>query len=724
MKKLFFIILSLFIINIQAQKKVDLDSLFNVLKTNISEKQKVDTYIQIVRQVRKTDSLQAITNINKALNIAKKINYKEGIIEAKFEEAFFTNLYGNPELALNLYKELIKNATKIGHKKIIGKSYFQIGLIYKTKSDYSNSIKNNIKSAEAFEEIKDTASFIVVYSYIAGLSLYQDNYAFALKYYLKLLDISKKKNDLEGIALCYNNIGIIHKQNNEFDDAINNYKKSLIIYEKLNDSARISDCLNNIGSINEVKGNYSEAMINLKKSLGIRIKLKDTFSIAESYNSIGKVEFGLGNFTKSLENYFQSIQINKSFESKLNKTNSLIGIGKNYYKQNKFNNAKQYLEEGIFLAKEIPSPDLIGEGTKYLSKVENELGNYKNAYNNHLIFSKIEDSLRNKEMLKKLTIMQANFAFEQRLDSINFQNEKNQQIISQRLEDEQKIGFFTLFVLIIVIIFSFILFHKNKRIKQTNHQLSKANIELQKQRNELDSMNKTKTRFFSIIAHDIRGPIGNFIGFFDLLRDHIKENYSEKHNEDKFLDNTLNLLNKSKDQLLNLLDGLLNWALKEENVIPHKPENLNLKNYIDKNIEIYLQQAKAKNIQLLAEIDENIYVWADKNCVMTILRNLTSNALKFSTENSSIYFKASTNNNFTEIQVIDQGVGISAEKLKNIFDIDENKTTIGTKGEKGTGLGLNIVHDFVKLNNGQITVTSELNVGTTFNILLPKNKVI
>ncbi len=716
-RNLLILITTLFFLNIQAQNKVIVDSLLNVLETNISEKQKVDIYNNLAHQVRKLDSLEAMTYVNKAINIAHKIKYKEGVIDAKFEEAYISNIYGNSQLALAQYSELAKNANAIGYKKIEGKSYFQIGLIYKNESDYSNSIQYNIKSAEVFEKAKDTSSFVIVYSYIAGLSLYQNNYAVALEYYLKMLDIHINKKNDSGIAACYINIGVIHKLNNEYEDAIYNYKKSLAIYEKLNDSINMSACMNNIGNIHQAKGNLTEAMNHLTKSLHIRLKMNDKTRLSENYNNIGDVQKELGNLNESLENYFKALKLNINL--KLSRTQSLIGIGQNYYEQNKFQKAKQYLEEGILLAKEIPSYDLIGSGSNYLSKVEYKLGNYKSAYNNHLIFSKMEDSLRNNEMLKKLTIMKANFNFEQRIDSINFKNIQQQQLISRKIEQEHKIVAFILGIFLIVIVFTFILFHKNKRIKHTNYQLSQANIELEKQRNELDNINKTKTRLFSIIAHDIRGPIGIFIGFFDLIRDHLKENYTDVYHDDEFLDKTIKLLNKSKDQILNLLDGLLNWSLKEANVIPHQPENLNLKNCIDKNIEIYLQQAKSKKIQLSAQIDENISVWADKNCVMTILRNLTSNALKFSNENGTIYFKASTKNNFTEIYIIDEGVGIPADKLKNLFSIDENKTTTGTKGEKGTGLGLNIVYDFVKLNGGEISVQGEINKGTTFKILLP-----
>lgn len=721
-QKIFFLIFSLFLLTSNAQQKVNVDSLLNVVKTDISKEHKVDTYLKIVEQIKRTDSLKAITYLKEAKDIAERINYKKGILDAKYEEAFISNLYGKPSLALDQYTELIKNASDTKYKKIIGKSYFRIGLIQKDKSEYSKSIQNNLKAAEIFEEIKDTTYFTVVYSYIAGLSLYQDNYALALEYYLKLLDISKKKNSVEGIALCYNNIGLIHRQNEEYDDAIDNYKKALAIYEKLNDSARISDCLNNIGGIHQAKEDYSEAMNYFEKSLSIRIKNNNTSSIAENYNNIGEVQFGLGNYSKSLENYFKAINLYKKGEIKQSKAYSLIGIGKAFYMQNKLSNAKQYLKDGIQLAKEISSPDIISNGVFYLSKVENKLGNYKSAYNKHLLYTSIKDSLRSNEMLKKLTIMKANFAFDQQLDSINFKNVQDQKLLTQKIESERKVNAFMIVGLLIVFVFIIILYYKNKNIRNTNLKLSQANVKLEIQRNELDNMNKTKTRFFSIIAHDIRGPIGNFIGFFDLIKEHIKEKYVDANKDDDFLDTTIGLLNTSKDQILNLLDGLINWALKESNVIPYRPENLNIKTCVEKNIDIYLQQAKAKKIKLEPFIDENISVWADKNCVMTILRNLTSNALKFSPENSSILFKASNKNNFTEIEITDQGVGMEKEKLKTLFAIDEKKTTVGTKGEKGTGLGLNIVHDFVKLNKGEITVESEINVGTTFKILLPNKE--
>lgn len=244
--------------------------------------------------------------------------------------------------------------------------------------------------------------------------------------------------------------------------------------------------------------------------------------------------------------------------------------------------------------------------------------------------------------------------------------------------------------------------------------------ELREERDKLELANKTKSRLFSIISHDLRGPVANLNGINSLIKDHITSNYDVSG--DQQFDQTFGYLNTSTDQVTSLLDNLLNWAVKEEGVMPINPTLLNIKSCLDECISLMTPQAKAKQIALEVQCDEAVEAYIDQNSFMTILRNLSSNAIKFTPENGSVSISAEVQQSELVLIISDTGIGIEPNEIPDIFNLGEDKVRWGTKGEKGTGLGLNIVHDFVKANHGTITMESEIGKGTVFRLTFPLSK--
>ena len=178
-------------------------------------------------------------------------------------------------------------------------------------------------------------------------------------------------------------------------------------------------------------------------------------------------------------------------------------------------------------------------------------------------------------------------------------------------------------------------------------------------------------------------------------------------------------IDESVDRLSALLDNLLNWAMQQQGHFPNVPEKVNLNEVTQDLIRTLDTMAKGKSINLDSQIDGAIHLWVDKNTTMTILRNLVNNALKFTPEGGHVTIAASSTASKAEIKVQDSGVGIPEEKLKSLFKLQDKKSTYGTSGEKGLGLGLQLVCEFVEMNGGTIDVTSTVGEGTTFAVTLP-----
>ncbi|SNS70518.1 Signal transduction histidine kinase [Ekhidna lutea] len=230
---------------------------------------------------------------------------------------------------------------------------------------------------------------------------------------------------------------------------------------------------------------------------------------------------------------------------------------------------------------------------------------------------------------------------------------------------------------------------------------------------EIKAQKRLKDRFFAIISHDLRGPVSSFQGISQIISLYLQQ---AKYEE---LEKMMSEVDRATDQLSKLLDNLLNWASSELSQIPYKPEAVSIETMINDLLGIFEPIAKSKDIKLKADIAAKASAYVDFNSTVTIFRNLIHNALKFTPEGGTIDITAKPNGQQVAVSVHDSGVGMNQEQIDNLFILTEKSSTYGTKGEKGIGLGLQLVQEFTKLNKGLVEVTSEQGKGTTFTINLP-----
>ena len=251
-----------------------------------------------------------------------------------------------------------------------------------------------------------------------------------------------------------------------------------------------------------------------------------------------------------------------------------------------------------------------------------------------------------------------------------------------------------------------------ERLVQKNVEISIQKDEIEKQRDEIKAQKDMKDKLFSIISHDLKGPVG----WLDELLNVIKWQVQNERFDD--LMEMIEGVSEDFSHLSGLLENLLNYAAQELSQIPYNPEKVNLSEMIEFLTQTLQLSASSKQIEIKSEVDPFLGIWVDRNSAEIILRNLIGNALKFTPENGTITFSASESNDQVHVNVSDTGIGMSANKMENLFSLDA-KSTYGTKGEKGVGLGLQLVSQFTKLNKGDLSVVSEEGVGTTFTISLP-----
>lgn len=254
--------------------------------------------------------------------------------------------------------------------------------------------------------------------------------------------------------------------------------------------------------------------------------------------------------------------------------------------------------------------------------------------------------------------------------------------------------------------------------KKAENELKQQKDELENQTRKLAELNATKDKFFTIISHDLRNPFNTILNLCTLLKHNLKDYQADE------IDKFISLLNESASKGFNLLENLLNWSRSQTNQINIMPNRFDISFIVDLNIDLLRQAASEKKIELTSAIDHKMHVYADEDMLNTVIRNLVSNALKYSHEKGKVMIFAKETDDFIEVSIQDRGVGIEKEELKNLFKIDVSKVRPGTANEKGTGLGLIICKEFIEKNGGQIWAKSTPRKGSVFYITIPKAKII
>ena len=257
---------------------------------------------------------------------------------------------------------------------------------------------------------------------------------------------------------------------------------------------------------------------------------------------------------------------------------------------------------------------------------------------------------------------------------------------------------------------------KTGELQKKTDELERKTVELEDKNRELETSNKTKDKLISIIAHDLINPFNTLIGMSELMMDRIESFDSETRKR------YTRLIHGSAQSAFALLQNLLAWARSQTGQIKHSPEDLDIRTIVGDVIELNRANIEAKGLQVRTEFQGKIRVWGDGEMIRTILRNLLNNAIKFVPRGGEIIFHTHTRGERVWIAVEDKGIGISAEKIGEILQSSELDPAKGTEGERGSGIGLNLCKEFIRMHGGELAVDSQVGKGTTFSFTLPTER--
>lgn len=641
------------------------------------------------------DTLRVDTYVKKALNYPIELNDSSNYF---FEKA-------------------LKIAIQLNSDQQIAKVFFNKGDYYYSNYKNFEAIKNFNKALPIFEKIKDTKNLSLL-NYSLGesyLSAGSDDIAF--KYYIRALHLYEKSNNQIKMAYCYNGIGTIYSNKN-YNVAIKYIKKTFPIFMNHKDYNGLAMSYINIANAVASQGNDKQAIVFYFKSITALKKTDNQFNVAINYNNIGDSYNKLGEFNKGLYYFTKALTISNDLDSPYLNALLFHNIAESNFNLGFYKEALLYSNSSFELSKQCNDLDIQTSSLLLISKIHEKTGNDKLALQFTKEFIEIKERTLKETDKKKVQLFQSILELEKsqfQIKKLEVVNENNR----LKLKAKRNLPYLLLFIMSLLSLFVILQMFQKRARKRVNRlllakteQISKMKDKIQIQNDYLNDLNTTKNKLFKIIAHDLKNPLSSIEGFTDLM---LTDDDNELEPEEKNL--YLKVIKESATKASVILNDILYWAINQEK--PIKNNKLAIYKVIKDELKLLEIQALQKEIKIKNKVDVQLSFVTDKNKLATIIRNLISNAIKFTPRNGKIELLSELNNDFVKITIKDNGVGIAQEDIASLFVVDYKKSKQGTNSEEGNGLGLVLCKDFIGKLGGQIDVVSELGKGSEFSFTLP-----
>jgi len=527
--------------------------------------------------------------------------------------------------------------------------------------------------------------------------------------------ISEEFHDPHYYVLILNKLGRVNASLGETEEAFENYELVLKYEEPLDQPQVEAEALFNLGHLYTQQGKYTEALSHHKRALALRRAIHDRKNEAVSLNDIGELYHLMKNDAKALANHIVALEIRQELKDKQGIAESYNNIGVLYFGKKNYSRAIANLKLALDAGKGLQDQQQMRRSYEYLSYSYKELRDYKNALDSKEQYLVSNDFILNAENERELLEKENRYELgksEAKIDKLETDRIQREKEIEAQKKFRNVLFVLIALSLVIVALVTYLYIVK----KRSNQVLQEANDKVQLQNVALQDLNATKDKFFSIISHDLRGPLNSLTSFSGLLINHTDSLSKE---EIKMLAQDLD---KSLKNLFALLENLLEWSRSQTGQIEFRSDKFDLATLLEENKELLKAQANNKKITIENTCHQEQPIYAHRNSVNTVVRNLISNAIKFTPEGGTITLGIKPQQDHVVVSIADNGVGMSKDIVAKLFRIDTKHTTKGTANEKGTGLGLILCKEFIEKNGGRIWVESEEGKGSVFLFTLPVSK--
>ena len=571
------------------------------------------------------------------------------------------------------------------------------------------------RSQELARQIGYSRGEAYAYRVMATLGATHDQYLTYSENLQKAIRLFIGLKDSIGLANCYITEAVVYDRQLKFDQSINYYSQAMTIFRNAKMEERVAVCGNNLGFVYYRMGHYKDAEKTLLEAVEISKTINNASLLMGMYDNLGLVYSKLGEANMAHE-YFEKVIImhdelkeNSNIEAYVE---TLIGLSDIYYERDQLDKQKYYLDLAIETAEKFQYLELLKQANYNLTVYHMHTGDIKKAYQALKRFDVADDSLtlqrtRNEAAIITSVINSAKLEtdFENAQDNIS----KQELVILQ--QQRTLIAVAIIGVLFIILLVQLILVNRSRRAM--NQAMAQHRIAIDAKNSELEKLNQTKDKFFSVVAHDLRSPLNSLLGFSTLLVKHADSMSKEE------IQKMGGQLRDAVSNTLKMTENLILWARSQMKDEKTKPEPVDVNSVLSETLKVFREAAAKKEIELDNKVVDDAKVLVDKDHFSLILRNLINNAIKYTKIGGKICVKSKRQNGSTEIIVEDTGLGMDEDTLNKLFSLDGTDSKVGTSGERGTGLGLMLCKEFVERNKGTLKVESQKNVGSSFIVTLP-----
>lgn len=686
-------------------------------------------------------------------------NNKQNKSESQIERTIISKIdsirliaKNHPEIArfkLDTIITNVENETWVLSDSIIGELYLTRGNILSEQYALREAQNSYHKAVFYFNKSRSNKKLSSAFMNLGLNFTYLNEYDSALIYYTWTKDIKTKIKDSLGLQRLTNNFAILYSWQGKYDKALENFFEGLDYAKSMFDSSLIAHYLHNIASAYSILGDYDKSIDYYLKSSEIDEKLEDYQSLAETNYNLGIAFLELNDTKNALKRFEKAYIMAEKTKNKNIAYHSLISIGTICILSKKIKEAEDYLEMAFNYIEDTTDyvkhvehcliyADLLNEQGRFseaqknlnkclkyqLSKISPLLlaklyyslyrsyqssGNYKKALESYKNYTELNDSLKITESKKLAEELEVKYRTKQKE-----QENKVLQIEKERKQHTIFALYFASFIFVATGIILFVLYRKNRYLARVNEQ---NNTELRRINQELSNSLEMRNRFYAMFSHELKNTIGSFKNISQLILDRLGNIQPER------LKLFIQELNKSALDAYFMLDNLLLWSISQIYRFDLRKEPVDLKTIIYDAISPFEFEIEKKNLQIKTLFEPATIINIDRRLFNAVLRNLVSNALKFSPNNSTLEIGSEERlidkQKFIEIFVKDQGSGLTEKEINFIKNSEIVSSRQGTMGETGSGIGLKLVFKLVESHNGFVELESLKGSYTKVSIFIP-----
>lgn len=603
----------------------------------------------------------------------------------------------NPPFALECGEKALEFARKINAKNFEAKTSNLVGVIYRGRGYYDRSLSYFIHAMSIAEECRDSVEIGYSENNIGATYRLKGYNSLALTHVLNGLKIFERLNNKKGIAFCDITIGYIYLRQNNLPKAFEYFDKCYKIRREIKDLGGEAIALTAIATLYFQLGNFEASLDKWRQLEKQYIASNDKGGLISTWGNIGSILIEKQNYNQALKYNQRALALAEQIGTLEGEVTARRNIGLSYAYLGMFKEAKREIEKALASAVKFDDKFLMFSCYKALSKSYEIEGDLKSALHYSQIFANLKDSVLTQENLSGVNELETIYKNEKTL--------KENALLQKNMEFSETQRKYWIIISLLLILSSVVIYGRY-------HFKNKANKHLR----ELNAM---KDKFFGIIAHDLRNPLHTILGSAEVLLDDIDGLSKEE------IRRLVKGIETSGKQTYKLLENLLYWSMAQTGRLEFHPKEFDLTNMIYETFELLQSSAEIKNISLVCNTQEKHEVNADAEMVKTILRNLVSNGIKYTDSGGSVSINLSRKKNSIEVSVEDTGIGITEDLIRSLRQIENLKSTLGTQGEKGTGLGLLLSNEFIERNGGRLSIESKAGQGSKFlfTLPIPDNKV-